>query len=105
MDKVISNDRKEFFLSELSKYHNEFFLSRYDIGEIPNEMVSHFSKLPIKWRHTNSSGPLETLYRHLDGFYIYVKHGITFCDVSIFYDYNVHNQVEFIINRITKIKK
>lgn len=105
MDKVVSNDRKEFFLLELSKYHKGFFLSRYDIGEVPNETASQFSKLPIKWRYSNSSGPLETLYRHLDGFYIYVRHGITFCDLSIFYDYDVHNQVDFIINKIIKIKK
>jgi hypothetical protein len=102
VDKVDNVDKKEYLIRELSKELGVFPLSRFDMGELPFNIVSDLSKLPIKWNHSNSSGNLETLYQHKSGFYIYTKRGLQFSDVSIFYKTEQHDEIQFFINRLLK---
>ncbi len=79
-----------------------FPMSRFDMGDIPFNLISDLPKLPLKWVHSNNSGDLETLYRHKSGFYIYTKKGLQFSDVSIFYNVEQHDEVQFFINKLIK---
>jgi hypothetical protein len=102
VDKVDSVDKKEYLIRELSKESGMFPMSRFDMGDIPFNLISDLSKLPLKWIHSNNSGNLETLYQHKSGFYIYTKKGLQFSDVSIFYNVEQHDEVQFFINRLIK---
>ena len=103
MDKVDSIERKEYLLRELSKEKGVFPLSRFDMGELPFKIVSEFDKLQKKWTISNRFGDSETLYEHKAGFYIYSKKGQQWSDVSLFYQTEQHDEVQFFINRLTKL--
>ena len=103
MDKVDNVDRKEYLLRELSKEKGVFPLSRFDMGELPFKIVSEFDKLQKKWTISNMFGDSETLYEHKAGFYIYSKKGQQWSDVSIFYQTEQHDEVQFFINRLMKL--
>ena len=103
VDKVECDDRKEYLIRELSKEKGSFPLSRFDVGDLPVNIVSEFDKFKIKWRHSSTSGNLETLYEHKSGFYIYMKKGQQWGDVSLFYENDLHDEVQFFINRLMKL--
>lgn len=103
VDKVDSVDRKEYLIRKLSKEKGSFPLSRFDLGDLPLNVLSEFDKFKIKWRHSSRSGNLETLYEHKSGFYIYMKKGQQWGDVSLFYENDLHDEVQFFINRLMKL--
>jgi hypothetical protein len=103
VDKVDNVDRKEYLIRELSKEKGIFPLSKFDMGELPVNVISEFTKFQTKWVYSNRSGDVETLYEHKSGFYIYIKRGQQWGDVSVFYSIDLHDEVQFFINRLTKL--
>jgi hypothetical protein len=103
VDKVDSEDRREYLIREICKEKGIFPLSRFDMGNLPVKVIEEFEKIPTKWKVSNTGGDSETLYEHKSGFYIYTKKGQQLSDVSLFYETKQHNEVQFFINRLMKL--
>ena len=104
MDKVDSDDRREYLIREICKEKGIFPLSRFDMGNLPVKVIQEFEKIPTKWKISNTGGDSETLYEHKAGFYIYTKkEQQQWSDVSIFYETHQQDEVQFFINRLTKL--
>lgn len=104
VDKDDNDNVKEYLLKELSKEKGIFPLSRFDMGELPFKIISEFDRIPKKWKISNRYGDSETLYEHKAGFYIYTKkEQQQWSDVSIFYETHQQDEVQFFINRLTKL--
>jgi hypothetical protein len=103
VDKADSEDRRDYLIREISKEKGIFPLSRFDMGNLPVKVIQEFEKFPTKWKISNTGGDSETLYEHKSGFYIYMKKGQQWGDVSLFYENYLHDEVQFFINRLMKL--
>jgi len=103
VDKVGDNNLK-YLIDKLSEQNNVFPLSIYELGEKPVNIINQFSKLDIVFVIKTSDETKEILYIHKSNFYIYInKKDFQFCDVKILFEPLQLSEVEFFINRISKL--
>ena len=103
VDKV-GHDNLKYLIDKLSEQNNVFPLSIYELGDKPVNIIDQFSKLDIMFIRKTSDETKEILYIHKSNFYIYInKKDFQFCDVKILFEPLQLSEVEFFINRISKL--
>jgi hypothetical protein len=98
------DDNLKYLIDKLSENNQTFPLSIYELGEKPFNILTHFSTFDIVYMRKNVDGIREILYINKSGFYIYLnKKDFQFCDVKILFEPIQLPEVEFFINRLSKL--
>jgi hypothetical protein len=104
VDKADENNLK-YLIDKLSEKNYTFPLSIYELGEKPFNILDHFKSFEVIHMIKTLEEIKEILYINKSGFYIYVnKKDFQFCDVKILFEPVQLSEVEFFINRLSKLK-